>query len=507
MHRQAVLIATLCSVAGALGIVPAPLRAQVHEAVSSEERTAAHFEAIRNDPVRTLMFLRRMPKGGDLHSHLSGAIYAESYIRWAADAGLCIDTREWSIAAPPCDAEAGRSPAATALQDPSLRDSLIDAMSVRNWHAARGTGHAQFFGSFDRFRMISNRTGDMLAEVAARAASGSVSYLELMVTPPAAGAGRGLSWDEDFERMRATLLGAGLRDSVARARAALDAAEVRQREVLGCSAEPRAAGCDVVIRYLYQGLRARPPEAVFAHLLTGFELAAADPRVVGLNLVQPEDHPIALRDYSLHMRMVGALRAHYPDVGITLHAGELTAGLVPPEDLRFHIREAVEVAHATRIGHGVSIAHEDDAENLLAELARRRVLIEIALGSNDRILGVVGAHHPLSLYMASGVPVALVTDDEGVLRTDMTMQYIKAVEDHGLGYIPLKTMARNSLEHAFIEGASLWRDGTPGVPVPSCAPAAGGLDGGACRDHLAANPKARLQAQLERDFASFERAH
>ena len=28
-----------------------------------------------------------MPKGGDLHSHLSGAVYAESYIQWAAAKG------------------------------------------------------------------------------------------------------------------------------------------------------------------------------------------------------------------------------------------------------------------------------------------------------------------------------------------------------------------------------------------------------------------------------------
>jgi adenosine deaminase len=37
-------------------------------------------------------FLKRMPKGADLHSHLSGAIYAESHIRDAIEDELCIDT-------------------------------------------------------------------------------------------------------------------------------------------------------------------------------------------------------------------------------------------------------------------------------------------------------------------------------------------------------------------------------------------------------------------------------
>ena len=502
------------TLATAAAMVPAGLAAQdaataARTLTSDEEATAAHFEAIRHDPVRALLFLRAMPKGADLHSHLSGAVYAESFIEYAADAGLCIDTAAWQFAHPPCDAAAGRPPAADARHDAALADPVIDAMSVRNWHPARNSGHEQFFGSFDRFRLVSTRTGDMLAEVAARAADGRVSYLELMITPAARAAAalsRMTGWDPDFQRMRERLLAAGLRDSLARASRELDAAEARQRELLGCAGASPDPGCDVVVRYLYQGLRAQPPEMVFTLILAGFELAAADSRVVGLNLVQPEDHPIAMRDYSLHMRMIGALRQHYPGVGITLHAGELTAGLVPPDGLRFHIREAVEVAGATRIGHGVAIAHERDATGLLQELARRRILVEIALGSNDRILGVTGSDHPLSLYMSHGVPVALATDDEGVLRSDMTHEYLKAVREQGLGYIQFKTMARNSLEYAFAEGGSLWQDAVNLVPVPACA-GNGGLDAEGCREYVAGSAKARLQWRLERDLADFEAAH
>ena len=45
--------------------------------------------------------LQRMPKGGDLHNHLSGAVYAESYLRWAAQDGKCIDSGG-VITLPPC---------------------------------------------------------------------------------------------------------------------------------------------------------------------------------------------------------------------------------------------------------------------------------------------------------------------------------------------------------------------------------------------------------------------
>lgn len=61
------------------------------------------------------------------------------------------------------------------------------------------------------------------------------------------------------------------------------------------------------LRYLYQVLREQPLTQVFAQLLTGFELAHRDPRVVGINLVQAEDGKLSMRDYSLQMNMIGFL--------------------------------------------------------------------------------------------------------------------------------------------------------------------------------------------------------
>ncbi|MEX1185678.1 MAG: hypothetical protein WEA80_03730 [Gemmatimonadaceae bacterium] len=141
----------------------------------------------------------------------------------------------------------------------------------------------------------------------------------------------------------------------------------------------------------------------------------------------------------------------YPGVRVSLHAGELASGLVPPEGLRFHVREAVEIAGASRIGHGVSVMHEDRPYELLAEMARRGVLVEINLTSNDVILGVKGRDHPLRAYLRAGVPVALSTDDEGVARSEMTMEYVRAVQEQLPGYPQLKAMARASLRHSFAD--------------------------------------------------------
>ncbi len=65
--------------------------AAAQKASTSEQRTARYFDSVRQQPPLLLAFLRDMPKGGDLHNHLFGAIYAESLIDFAAQDGFCVD--------------------------------------------------------------------------------------------------------------------------------------------------------------------------------------------------------------------------------------------------------------------------------------------------------------------------------------------------------------------------------------------------------------------------------
>ena len=55
------------------------------------------YAEARKYPPELYAFLLRMPKGGDLHLHSSGAIYAETYLRIAAEDRLCLDLRTHSI--------------------------------------------------------------------------------------------------------------------------------------------------------------------------------------------------------------------------------------------------------------------------------------------------------------------------------------------------------------------------------------------------------------------------
>ena len=457
-----------------------PAAAVAQKALNPEQRTARHFDSIRHQPPLLLPFLRDMPKGGDLHNHLFGAIYAESLIDFSAQDGFCIDRTTSILIAPPCDDACDRYASkphiACAYQDHVLYNSIVDAWSMRNW-AGEEPGHDHFFASFDKFQAaLFDHVGDAIAEATARAAADRLQYLELMHTADdmqSANLGAKVGWDDDFSKLREKLLAAGLKDIVAATRRKLDRDEAKTHQLQRCDSPQADAGCSVAVRYLYQVLRGLPKEQVFAETVLGFELAQADPRFVGINLVMPEDWYVPMHDFDLHMQMLDYLHGVYPKVHISLHAGELAMGLVPPEGLAFHIRQSMEKGHAERIGHGTSVMNEHDALALLREMAQHKVLVEICLTSNDLILGVRGPEHPLPVYLRYGVPVALATDDQGVSRSDMTHEYLRAVETYGLTYADLKRIARQSLEHSFL-------------PEPV---------------------RTQLQQKLEHDFANFEREY
>src|SRR6476619_4181418 len=133
-------------------------------AASAEQKTARYFESIRNQPLLLHAFLQQMPKGGDLHNHLSGAIYAERFIKYAVQDGLCVDRAALALAQPPCDPAAGKPPASAALQDSTLYGHLLDALSMRQFVAGAESGHDHFFATFGKFgAATTGRTADMLA--------------------------------------------------------------------------------------------------------------------------------------------------------------------------------------------------------------------------------------------------------------------------------------------------------------------------------------------------------
>ena len=489
---------------------------------SHEARTARAFDAAKKQgPLALHDFLIGMPKGADLHVHLSGAVYAESFVRAAGEDGLCIDTKALSFAKPPsggCPKVLGQIGAADMLAhmqlaaNQDLYDKLIDAFSMRSFVPYAGwSGHDQFFSTFGHFGGTDKRhTGEWVDEVATRAASQNEQYMELMETPPfghAATIAAQLGWDANLAEFRQKLLDHGLDEEVDATKEHIQKAIELRNNIEKCDSPEATPACQVKIRFIYQILRGFPKEQVFAQTLLGFETISKMPEFVGINFVQPEDGYLSMTDYTLQMHMLDYLHSVYPQVHISLHAGELAPGMVPPDGLRFHIRQAVELGHAERIGHGVDVMYENDAPGLLKELAAKHVMVEINLTSNDGILGIKGANHPLPFYRRAGVPVALSTDDEGVSRIDLTHEYVRAAEEYSLSYADLKQMARTGMEHDFLPGKSLWAaQDVFAAPVSACRGQAPGAEkpSSACKAFLEGSEKAAAQWELERRFRVFE---
>jgi adenosine deaminase len=486
----------------------------------AEDRADNAYNLARGNPLTLRAFLEEMPKGAELHYHLSGGVYAETWIRDAAEDGLCVNVAALSFTnkhEPNCGD--GNVPVKSIYANrDQIYDRLVDAFSMRAFVPMPGDdGHDQFFRTFNRFGGIDSRhMGEWLDEVASRAASQNEQYMELMVTPPfshaqalAAALQKENGWKPDagFGPIRDRLLAMGLREEIPVTKAFFDSAETGRQQIERCGQVNESPACHVEIRYIYQVLRAFPPEVVFAQTLLGFEYAQTDPRVVGINYVQPEDDPVAMANYALGMRQIDYLHGVYPKLHISLHAGELAPGMVPPDGLRFHIRMAVETGHAERIGHGVDLMYEDRPYDLLREMAANHVMVEINLTSNDVILGIAGYEHPFRAYRKYKVPVSLSTDDEGVSRIDLTHEYELAVETYALSYADVKQMVRTGITHTFLPGASLWPERDTFLQtVEECSGDALGSDNlsTSCADFLKSSEHARQEWELERRFRLFE---
>ena len=496
---------------------------------SAEKAARAYNAAVHTGPLAVQAFLAEFPKGTDLHFHLSAGVYAETLIRVAAQDKVCIDPVKAEFAhdeqgkamkepcAPPFVPASALNGSSLTPSQQELYDRIVDAFSMRNFVPTSGySGHDQFFATFDRFGGLDkSHTGQWLDEITRRSDAENNQYLELMHTPAFGHAARiahEIGWDPDLVRMRQKLLDRGLRDEIAADRAEVKTAIDSRNGIQHCGTPEASTACRVQVRFIYQVLRAFAPEQVFAQTLLGFEtveqaIEQGSDDWVGINFVQPEDDMVAMRDYSLHMRMVEYLHGLYPRVHITLHAGELAPGMVPPEGLRFHIRQAVEVGHAERIGHGVDVMYEDHAAGLMKEMASKHVMVETNLTSNDGILGIRGDMHPFDYYRAAHVPVALSTDDQAVSRIDLTHEYVRAALEHHLSYEDLKQLARTGMEHSFLPGESLWASQDVfRLPAAACR---GEVLGGskpkpACKSLFEKSEKAAAQWELERRFSEFE---
>lgn len=462
-----------------------------------------HFQSLQKNPHALYAFLKEMPKGGELHYHYDGAVYTETMLNLATKNKLCI--HPISLSSQSCQPKSHTFRIDDVVNQPSMIAKIVHSWSMQQFVPHHESAHDHFFSVFPKVATLyAALKGQLLAVILKKAAAQHEVYMEII--------GFGLAEDDEYVKLiqnekdlakkRAILLNSNefqhsVDEIIKESEAFLPSAHSR----LHCAKHPEQGACQIQVKFQCYVRRVKSLDSVFAQALAGFMAAERSQEIVGVNLLDVEDNPVAQRDYAQQMQIFGFLHEQYPYVSIALHAGELFPKSVVKHTVTSPIRDAIEIGHAQRIGHGLDILDEPQPDKLATMMAQKAIAVEVNLTSNHLIFGVHGTQHPLGFYLQHHVPVVLSTDDEGILRTDLTHEYLSAAQQHHLNYATLKHINRNALTYAFMPGTSIWKDPVHAIPVLDCKD----LKNAQCQKFIKNNMKASLQWRLEQDLEKFEK--
>ena len=489
-----------------------------------------YFESIKHNKAKLRQFIADMPKGADLHNHLTGAVYAETLFASVIAENkkknkeydqmfwVNLDTGKLSVGQPDSSKTPDIKDAdkyVCLIDEKTLYDgknckdydfhftrmTLIDEWSVRDFQPYKyPLGPDEYF--FSLFGTFGAATAlqylpDFAHELRVRAKEENVQYIETMGISPSIPETDNaksflakatyndmtkelenycLDYKNDptkseenirtlvkniifeYERQYSKKIGVydTVHDYVKRNCEILAAAESRQNFLTSRFDTSTVSESDVIMKLQGYASRNSEPLVVLAQLYVVHKAMQEQPNViVGCNIVAAENSENSMLYYMAHMIMFSELGEMFMKAvgkrpNTSLHAGELTMGLIRPEHLTYHITGAVMTAGAKRIGHGVDIVFEHDSAYLMKLMRENHIAVEINLTSNEFILGVKGDSHPFSIYKDSGVPVVISTDDPGILRTSITEEFTHAVYRYNLSYEELKNIVSNSIEYSFL---------------------------------------------------------
>lgn len=452
-----------------------------------------YYNSILGDFAKLRQFFAKMPKGGDLHNHLTGSAYAETYFEIACKKGMYADMETGKLYK---STDKGRPQTAIQLSKNmqglhNTRMTLIDKWSIRNFQpykCALGPNE-YFFGEFGLFGAVSDRD-DLIRfahELKVRATQENVLYLEIMGTSPIIPPNAFLT-SEKYEsytsHINSTCKDYSSNSAVAKEKlvscfkslineyeesynkrtkiysvANKYVAELMIIDIESWNLKHPFDTCSIskdnlTVRYQGYASRTKAPVDVFAQLYIVHKAMQISELIVGCNIVAAENSENSMLYYKAHMAMFKALReglapGKYP-IKTSLHAGELTVGLIRPEHLTYHINDAVKTAQANRIGHGVDIPFEHNSEALLSTMAEMKIPVEINLSSNEFILEEKEGSHPFGIYKDAKVPLVICTDDPGILRTSLTEEYALAAYRYRLSFDEIKEISKNAILYSFL---------------------------------------------------------
>lgn len=438
------------------------------------EKTNSYFQKVRENQAMLTAFFNGMPKGGDLHHHFSGSVYAETYFDVAVKKNFYINLET---------GDSFQDIPQNLTNDPNIKPinsfieekgylpvklKLISLWSIKDFKETQQTPDKHFFEAFRKFGpLIKGNEDTFLKEIKRRAIVENVQYIETMFLRPDYDKKdpKLATFNEKYfpsllkiqeEKSEEKLthlfdemlnyLTVDMQYNESAKNFASKIAIIHNKSKLAEDEEKL-----LITRYQNYITRTDIPTEVFVQIFLSFQSDKFSNLIVGTNIVGPEDNPNAMRDYWLHMKMFQYFHKKFPDLKYSLHAGELSVGIVPPEDLSWHINSALFDAEANRIGHGVDISYETDCYSLLNHMKNKQIPVEINMLSNEFILGIKNDFHPFMLYHKSGVPIVITSDDMGVLRTSFTEQFaILAKRYKEITYNDIKGFIYNSIQYSFL---------------------------------------------------------
>ncbi|MDP8983720.1 MAG: adenosine deaminase [Pseudomonadota bacterium] len=389
-------------------------------------------------PAQLYRFLYALPKGGDLHNHLTGAVRSE----WFWDAALAQEARGYVYytrvrignCAPYGHDEFGAAKALLLFKniqsvsfekldacgkaefkrlqdlDPREKQAWLDSLRLDQPYEGRNEFFDAIWDRINDLLLNPYLIGDILLRNMQAFGQEGVVYLETQQGVEGAVKADGSPYSND--------------EVIA-----------IYRQVL---ASPAAKATGVEVRFQNALLRFTPNAEQRLRELYAITDRYRD-LYVGVNMVGREDNQ---KGYPLRfLPVLRELRHKYPDINLSIHAGE-------SDEPDFHIRDTLLLG-AQRIGHGVNLISDPDT---LVKMRYGPYLVEINLISN-LLLEYVGdySQHPFPEYLRIGVPVALSTDDRGMWDSNMSDEFYVAVKEFNLSWEEIVKLGRNSLQYSFVD--------------------------------------------------------
>lgn len=405
---------------------------------------ADYFEKVKANNTELIAFLHEMPKGGDLHSHASATIEAEAVLEYAAEQGFDFDRKALTfVKKTPAEqsdsaiyftnatlksAVSANSTLGTSFREEVLSE-ILEAVSMRNYKQRAVSGHDHFFQYFFRTGDVTIPDPEIYRRLFTRAIKENIGYLELMTN---------MKTKADYDSV------IKIKDDVIKSLNSTRKLDVNFIATINRNADNAAfkASLDKAIA-LYDN---------------------PDTHTVGITILSAEDDLLSQKNFIAQMKMLDEaynyhLKTQGTGINFHLHAGELTLDYSEYLALTDRISKSIDLGHAKIIGHGVSIAWNEQVYELLKKMRDDKIGVTVCPSSSEAILGVSGGDtHPFKLYWNADVPVAIATDDEGLSRSNLTNEYAKIAKWFNLEYGEIKWLAFNSIEMSFLKGKGIFKD-------------------------------------------------